>query len=106
MTKGRKTTLQERMEIVLYCLNHNRNFNETAERFQVSYQQVYGWVRKYEAGGQEALRDGRGRTKTSEELTEADQQKLAMKKLEYENERLRAENAFLKKLQELERRRR
>ena len=39
-----------------------------------------------------------GRTKAPEELTEADQQKLAMKKLEYENERLRAENAFLKKL--------
>jgi transposase-like protein len=82
MTKGRKTTLQERMDIVLYCLNHHRNFSETAERFQVTYQQAYGWGRKYEAGGQEVLRDGRGRTKTSEELTEADQQKLAMKKLE------------------------
>lgn len=105
MTKGRKTTLQERIDIVLYCLNHNRDFTKTAERFQVSYQQVYGWVKKYEAGGQDALRDGRGRTKASEELTEADQEKLAMKKLEYENELLRAENAFLKKLQELERRR-
>lgn len=105
MTKGRKTTLQERIDIVLYCLNHNRDFTKTAERFQVSYQQVYGWVKKYEAGGQDALRDGRGRTKASEDLTEADQEKLAMKKLEYENELLRAENAFLKKLQELERRR-
>jgi hypothetical protein len=37
---------------------------------------------------------------------EAERHKLAMKKLEYENERLRAENAFLKKLQEFERRRR
>ena len=106
MTKGRATTLQERIDIVLFCLNHNRDFNKTADQFQVSYQQVYGWVKKYEASGQDALRDGRGRTKTPEELTEADQQKLAMKKLEYEVERLRAENAFLKKLQEFERRRR
>jgi transposase len=48
------------------------------------------------------LRDGRGRKKAPEELNEADRQRLAMKKLEYENERLRAENALLKKLQELE----
>ncbi|HYE68999.1 MAG TPA: helix-turn-helix domain-containing protein [Anaerovoracaceae bacterium] len=105
MNKGRTTTMQERIDIVLYCLNHNRDFNKTANQFQVSYQQVYGWVKKYEADGQDALKDGRGRTKAPEELTEADRQRLAMKKLEYENERLRAENAFLKKLQEFERRR-
>jgi transposase-like protein len=105
MTKGRTTTLQERIEIVLYCLAHAQDYRKTAEQFEVSYQQVYGWVKKYEVGGQEALHDGRGRTKAPEELTDADRHKLAMKKLEYENERLRAENAFLKKLQELERRR-
>lgn len=105
MTKGRSTTLQERIEIVLYCLAHEQDYRKTAEQFQVSYQQVYGWVKKYEIGGQEALHDGRGRIKAPEELTDTDRHKLAMKKLEYENERLRAENAFLKKLQELERRR-
>lgn len=105
MTKGRTTTLQERIEIVLYCISHEHDYRKTAEQFQVSYQQVYGWVKKYEVGGQEALHDGRGRAKAAEELTDADRHKLAMKKLEYENERLRAENAFLKKLQEFERRR-
>ena len=105
MTKGRSTTWQERIDIVLYCLANGQDYTKTAKQFQVSYQQVYGWVRKYEAGGQDALQDGRGRTKSPEELSETDQQKLAMKKLEYENERLRAENAFLKKLQDLERRR-
>lgn len=71
----------------------------------MSYQQVYQWVKKYEDGGQDALLDRRGRKKPEEELTETDQEKLAMKKLEYENERLRAEIAFLKKLQEFQRRR-
>lgn len=106
MTKGRSTTLQERMDIVLYCLAHNHDYRKTADQYQVSYHQVYQWVKKYEGSGQDALQDGRGRKKANEELTEADHQKLAMRKLEYENERLRAENAFLKKLQELERRRR
>ncbi|MEK8129458.1 helix-turn-helix domain-containing protein [Paenibacillus filicis] len=94
------------MDIVTYCLSQDRNYHKTVEKYHVSYQQVYGWVKKYDTSGEDALRDGRGRTKAPEELTEADQQKLAMKKLEYENERLRAENAFLKKLQELQRRRR
>lgn len=105
MTEGRSTTWQERIDIVLYCLANEQDYKKAASHFKVSYQQVYGWIKKYETGGQDALKDGRGRTKLPEELTEADQHKLAMKKMEYENERLRAENAFLKKLQELERRR-
>lgn len=105
MTEGRSTTYQERIDIVQYCLAHQHNYQKTAGQFQVSYQQVYQWVKKFETGGQEALKDGRGRKKAPEELTEADQQKLEMKKMQYEMERLRAENAFLKKLQELQRRR-
>ena len=105
MTKGRATTWQERIDIVHYCLAHKHGYRETASHYQVSYQQVYQWVKKYEDGGQDALQDRRGRKKPAEELTETDQQKLAMKKLEYENERLRAEIAFLKKLQEFQRRR-
>lgn len=105
MTKGRSTTWQERIDIVLNCVAHHHDYQKAADHYQVSYQQVYQWVKKYEDGGQEALKDGRGRKKVTEELTEADRQKLALKKLEYENERLRAENAFLKKLQEFQRRR-
>jgi transposase len=106
MTKGRSTTWQERLEIVQYCLSHNQDYRKIAEQHQASYQQVYQWVKKYQDGGQDALQDGRGRKKAEEELTDADRQKLAMKKMEAEIERLRAENAFLKKLEELERRRR
>lgn len=106
MTKGRVTTWQERIDSVLYCLANGQDYTKAASHFHVSYQQVYSWVKKYEAGGEEALRDGRGRTKAPEELTEADRHRLAMQKLESENARLRAENAFLKKLEEFERRRR
>lgn len=105
MTKGRPVTLEDRIKIVNYCIDNNKNYQKTAELFSVSYQQVYGWVRKFEAGGEDALKDGRGRNKVESELTEDDKIRIAMKKIEMENERLRAENAFLKKLQELEGRR-
>lgn len=71
MTKGHSTTWQERIDIVLHCLANGQDYNQAADQFKVSYQQVYGWVKKYEAGGQEALRDGRGRKKMPQELTEA-----------------------------------
>ena len=106
MTKGRNTTLNERKEIVLYCLENGKDYQKAAEKFQVSYQQVYQWAKKYVDGGEEALMDKRGRKKEEIELTPEDKMKLEMKRLASENERLRAENLFLKKLEEIERRRR
>lgn len=106
MTNTRKTTLEERIQIVNYCLQHQKNYQLTAEGYGVSYQQVYQWVKKFEANGEGALQDKRGRKKEEYELTEEEKFKLEMKRLKRENERLRVENAFLKKLEELERRRR
>jgi len=106
MTSRRKTTSEERIQIVNYCIQHQKNYQLTAESYEVSYQQVYQWVKKFEANGEEALQDKRGRKKEEYELTAEEKFKLEMKRLERENERLRAENAFLKKLEELERRRR
>ena len=105
MTNGRVTSLKERIEIVYYCIAQNNDYKQTADIYNVSYEQVYQWVKKYKAGSENALKDRRGRKKPEEELTLEDRAKLLMKKLEVENERLRAENAFLKKLEELERRR-
>ena len=44
----RKTTIDERKKIVEYCLEHNRNYKETATIYDVSYNQVYSWTKKYE----------------------------------------------------------
>ena len=41
----RKTTLEERKEIVEYCINHNLDYKNTATKFEVSYNQVYFWVK-------------------------------------------------------------
>jgi transposase len=105
MNKSRSTTLKERLEIVSYCLVHQKNFHQTAQHFHVSYQQVYQWVKKFEESEEKGLQDKRGKHKQESELSPEEKMKLQMKHLEQENERLKAENGFLKKLEELERRR-
>lgn len=101
MTKGRKTTQEERAEIVAFCIEHNKDYGLTVETYNVSYQQIYAWVRKYEEGGVDKLKDNRGRSKPVEEMTEVEKLKAEMKILEAKNRQLEIENAFIKKLQEL-----
>ena len=101
MTKGRKTTQEERAKIVAFCIEHNYDYGLTVETYKVSYQQIYAWVRKYEEGGVDKLKDKRGRTKPAEEMTEIEKLKAEMKILEAKNRQLEIENEFIKKLQEL-----
>jgi transposase len=44
MTKGRSTTWEERIQVVLYCIENEKNYKKAADTFEVSYQQVYQWV--------------------------------------------------------------
>lgn len=67
---------------------------------------MYLWVRKFEENGEQGLADRRGRTKPAEERTPEDELRLKNQQMERENERLRAENLLLKKLEETERRHR
>lgn len=105
MTKGRKTIYDERVEIVKYCIEHQNNYAETAEKYQVSYQQVYTWTNKYQNDGVEALQDRRGKRKSENEMSELEKLKAQNKLLEAENRRKQMEIDFLKKLDEVERRR-
>ena len=63
MAKGRKTTLEERIEIISYCIANHRDYAAAMRQFDVTYYQVYGWLRKYEAEGPAGLLDRRGRRK-------------------------------------------
>ena len=49
MNKGKKTTQEERAEIVAFCIEHGKDYGLAMEKYSVSYQQIYSWVRKYEA---------------------------------------------------------
>ncbi len=104
MNKGRKTTFEERIEIAQYTLAHQLDDQKAMKKYDVSYHQVYAWVRKYQSGNEEALRDHRGRTKPVEELGETERLKLRIKELEARNAYLEMENAFEKKWAEIRRR--
>lgn len=104
MTNGRKTTYEERIEIVSFCIANAHDYNLTSNKFNVSYQQVYTWVKKYNKDGYTALVDRRGKNKSFEELSESEKFSAQLKLLEAENRRLKMENDFLKKLEEIERR--
>ena len=103
MTKGRNTDFEERIEIVKYCIEHNHNYKETSEKFQVSYQQVRSWTVKYEKSGVDVLQDRRGKRKPEDQMTEIEKLKAQNKLLEAQNNRLKMENEVLKKLEEIER---
>jgi transposase len=105
MRNGRKTTLTERIEIVQYTLANAHNYQAAAQKYDVSYQQIYSWIKKYEAQGEAGLEDRRGKGPADQPaLTETEQLKLKVKQLEHRNEYLEAEAGLLKKLKEIERR--
>jgi transposase-like protein len=105
MDKGRKTTLEERIEIVSHCIACNKDYGKTIEQHGVSYQQIYGWVRKYERDGVAGLSDRRGKRRCEASMSEPEKLRARLKLKEAENLRLRMENELLKKLEALERRR-
>ena len=105
MTKGRKTSFDERVEIVQYCISHDHNYAETAAKYNVSYQQARSYTVKYEANGIEALRDRRGRKKPLDEMSELEKLRAENRILRAEKEQAEMEASFLKKLDEIERRR-
>ncbi len=105
MAKGRKTTFDERIEIVQYCIAHEHNYAEVAEKYQVSYQQARNYTVKYELDGVDALKDNRGKRKNESQLSELECLRAENKILRAEKERAEMEVSFLKKLEEIERRR-
>ena len=104
MTTSRQTTKEERIKITKECIANGCNYSKIAIKYQVSYQQVYGWVQRYKDLGEAGLEDRRGRRKLNQEP------RNELEKLQIENERLKhklymaeMERDLLKKLDELER---
>ena len=102
-TARRKTTMTERKEIVEDCIKNQKNYKETADKYDVSYSQVYNWVKKYDLDGDDGLLDKRGRHKTDDEVD-------ALERLRRENARLKRQleekdrvAELLKKVKEFER---
>lgn len=101
----RKTTISERKDIVTYCIEHNRDYKGTAEKYDVSYSQVYSWVKKYDEIGEEGLTDKRGRHKSDDEVDELEKLRRENKRLKHQLEERDMMVELLKKVEEFERRR-
>lgn len=102
---SRKTTFEERKEIVEYCIQNNLDYKDTAEKYEVSYSQVHKWVQKYNSAGEEGLVDKRGHHKTDEAVDELEKLRRENKYLKRQIEERDMTVELLKKVKEFERRR-
>jgi len=100
--KPRKTTLEERIRIVEYCIANSKNYSADAKAYNCFYGQVYSWVNKYDANGIDGLKDGRGRTKLEEKLSEIERLKAENRLLKAEKKKQQIEIDLSKKLEEIE----
>jgi transposase-like protein len=98
----RKTTLEERREITEYCISHNKDYKGTAARFDVSYSQVYSWVRKYLENGEDGLTDRRGHHKSDDEVDELERLRRENLRLKRQLEEQSMVAELLKKVKEFE----
>ena len=104
MKTPRNTTKEERIQIVKECIANGCNYGESAIKHNVSYQQVYGWVKRFKELGEAGLEDRRGRRKVDQEpRSEAEELKIKMAQLEHELYMTKMERDLLKKVKELER---
>ena len=98
--KARKTTFEERLEIVNYVLTNDNDYKGAADKYNVPYASVYQWVLKYTEYGEDGLKDRRGRPSSKEpqrELTNEDKQAIEIEKLKRELERSKMVIEVLKK---------
>ena len=105
MKQGRETTQEERIAIVKDCLENGSNYGEAAIKYNVSYQQVYTWVKKYKKLGEAGLEDRRGQRAVAQEpRSELEQARIEIAELKHKLYMAEMERDLLKKLDELERR--
>jgi transposase len=105
--KSRKTTYEERLEIVRWVIVNNLNYKEAAEKYGVKYASIYQWVRKYRKDNEASLEYKKRGPKGNVNFNESELDDIGKLKLELERERIRREQAefrleLLKKKEEFE----
>jgi transposase-like protein len=103
--KARDTTLEERLDIISFLVANNIDYEKAIKEYNVSYNQIYSWYKKFKKDGPDGLVDRRGKRKDENSMNEVEKLRAQIKIKEAENLRLQIENDLLKKLGEIERRR-
>lgn len=102
--KGRRTTFEERKEIVQYCLAHDKNYKEAAKVYALPYSRVYTMVKAYIEEGEEGLMTAKQREATKP-LTELEKLQKENEKLKKQLELEKLKNEMWQKKTELEKQR-
>ena len=106
--KFRKTTFEDRLEIVKWVIENDMSYKDAADKYSITYALVYKWTRAYIDKGPEALRYQKRGPKPKSEIDEISLTEVEKLKLELEKEiALRKRREFqlevLKKKEEFER---
>ena len=48
MAEKEKLSQEQKLQAVLYCLEHQLDYRQTSEQYKITYQQIYHWVKKYQ----------------------------------------------------------
>lgn len=105
--KARRTTFEERLEIVKFVLDHDKQYKLAADKYFLPYSLVYQWTNKFIKFGEDGLKYQKKGPKPKdylpENLSEKDklirENELLRRQLEY----AKLENQVLKKKEQLER---
>lgn len=105
--KARKTTFEERLEIVKWVIENNMNYKNAATKYSINYALVYKWTNAYIDKGSEALEHKKRGPKPKLEndeskLTEVEKLKLELEKEKALRKRREFELEVLKKKEEFE----
>lgn len=106
--KSRKTTFEERLEIVKWVIDNNMSYKGAADKFDITYALVYKWTRAYLDKGKEGIKYQKRGPKPKSEVDESNLTEVEKLKLELERERAlrkrrELELEVLKKKEEIER---
>jgi len=105
VSQTKKFSLEERVEMVRYCIANDYDYSGTAVKYQVCYANLYQWVKRYEEKGKAGLEDRRGRRKAQQvSRTPEEEAQIKIAQLEEQVKYQQMEIDLLKKVKELERR--
>lgn len=91
--KSRKTTFEERLEIVKWVIAHDMNYKAAADKHTIKYALIYQWVHKYLKDGDEGLKYKKRGPQAKSKIDESTLSEVERLKLELEREKALRERA-------------
>lgn len=102
----KKTTFEERLEIVKWVIDNEMNCKEASQKFNVSYTTIRKWVADYQKDGSQALEHKHGNKNLKKtdlsNLSEVERLKFELQREKALRERAEFEVKILKKKEQLE----